>query len=156
MCYSFTCPLRHHDAMVLRESSMLTMLSVLYVNDDPLRPVKCVTDKAYGRTNHLRPLHTSVELPMINPNERALAEEEDARNKGPRTGVEMSFNNIVRKFTHTVYFPNHRILQSGRSNWPYLRCLWDLQVLFFNLFTCAEGMGNPVNGMFGISFCIKS
>jgi hypothetical protein len=31
----------------------------------------------------------------MNPNERALAEEEDARNKGPRTGVEMSFNNIV-------------------------------------------------------------
>jgi hypothetical protein len=60
MCYSFTCPLRRHDAMVLRESSMLTMLSVMYVNDDPLRPVKCVTDKAYGRTNHLRPLHTSV------------------------------------------------------------------------------------------------
>jgi hypothetical protein len=56
---------------------MLTMLSVLYVNDDPLRPVKCVTDKAYGRTNHLRPLHTSVELRMMNPNERALAEEED-------------------------------------------------------------------------------
>ena len=88
---------------------------------------------------------------MMSPNERALAEEEDACYKGPRIGVEMSFNNIVRKFTHTDYFPNHCILQSGRSNWPYLRCLWDLQVLFFNLFTCAEGMGNPVNGMFGIS-----
>jgi hypothetical protein len=151
MCYSFTCPLRRHDAMVLRESSMLTMLSVLYVNNDPLRPVRCVTDKAYGRTNHLRPLHTSVELRMMMPHERGLAEEEDARNRGPRTAVEMSFNNIVRKFTHTDYFPTHRILQSGRSNWPYLRCLWDLQVLFYNLFTCAEGMGNPVNGMFGVS-----
>jgi hypothetical protein len=29
--------------------------------------------------------------------------------------------------------------------------LWDLQVLFFNLFTCAERIENPVNGMFGIS-----
>jgi len=151
MCYSFTCPLRRHDAMVLHESSMLTMLSVLYVDNDPLRPVKCVTDKAYGRTRHLRPLHTSLELRLMNPNERAEAEEEDARNKGPRNGVEMSFNNIVRKFTHTDYFPKHRILQDGRSNWPYLRTLWDLQVLFFNLFTCAEGIGNPVNGMFGIS-----
>jgi len=137
--------------MVLHESSMLTMLSVLYVDNDPLRPVKCVTDKAYGRTRHLRPLHTSLELRLMNPNERAEAEEEDARNKGPRNGVEMSFNNIVRKFTHTDYFPKHRILQDGRSNWPYLRTLWDLQVLFFNLFTCAEGIGNPVNGMFGIS-----
>jgi len=53
ICYSFTCPLRRHDAMVLQESSMLTMLSVLYVNNDPLRPVKYVTDKAYGRTRHL-------------------------------------------------------------------------------------------------------
>jgi hypothetical protein len=151
LCYSFTCPLRRHDAMVLQESSMLTMLSVLHVNNDPLRPVKCVSDKAYGRTQHLRPIHTTLELRLMAPHERAIAEEEDSRNKGPRNAVEMSFNNIVRKFTHTDYFPNHRILQSGRSNWPYLRQLWDLQVLFFNLFTCAEGMGNPINGMFGIA-----
>jgi hypothetical protein len=63
----------------------------------------------------------------------------------------MSFYNIVQKFTHTDYFPNHRIMQIGRSNWPYLRALWHLQVLFFNLFTCADGIGNPVNAMFGIS-----
>jgi hypothetical protein len=151
ICYSFTCPLRRHDAMVLQESSMLTMLSVLYVNNNPTRPAKCVTDKAYGRTQHLRPLHTSLELRLMNNVDRDAAEAEDARNKGPRNGVEMSFNNIIRKFTHTDYFPNHRILQSGRSNWPYLRQLWDLQVLFFNLFTCAEGMGNPINGMFGIA-----
>ena len=87
----------------------------------------------------------------MNAEERAAAEAEDARNKGPRNGVEMSFNNIVRKFTHTDYFAHHRILQSGRSNWPYLRQLWDLQVLFFNLFTCAEGIGNPINGMFGVA-----
>jgi hypothetical protein len=35
MCYSFTCPLRRHDAMVLQASSMLTMVSVIFVNDDP-------------------------------------------------------------------------------------------------------------------------
>ena len=151
ICYSFTCPLRWHDAMVLQESSMLTMLSVLFINNDPLRPVKCVSDKAYGRTQHLRPLHTSLELRLMGEAERIAAEEEDQRNRGPRMGVEMSFNNIVRKFTHTDYFANHRILQSGRSNWPYLRCLWDLQVLFYNLFTCAEGHGNPVNGLFGIT-----
>jgi len=34
--------------MVLHDLSMLTMLSVLYVDTDPLRPVKCVTDKEYG------------------------------------------------------------------------------------------------------------
>jgi hypothetical protein len=50
MCYSFTCPLRRHDASVLRSSSMMTMLSVLYINNDQARPVKTVTDKAYGRT----------------------------------------------------------------------------------------------------------
>jgi hypothetical protein len=130
ICYSFTCPLRRHDAMVLQESSILTMFSVLYVNIDPLQPVKCVTDKAYGRTNHLCPLHTSLELCLMNPADRATAEEEDSKNKGPRMSVEISFNNIVRKFTHTDYFTTHRILQSGRSNWPYLRCLWDFQVLF--------------------------
>ena len=151
ICYSFTCPLCRHDAMVLQESSMLTMLSVLFINNDPLRPVKCVSDKAYGRTQHLHPLHTSLELRLMGEAERIAAEEEDQRNRGPRMGVEMSFNNIVRKFTHTDYFANHRILQSGRSNWPYLQCLWDLQVLFYNLFTCAEGHGNPVKGLFGIA-----
>ncbi len=47
-CYSFTCPLLWHDASVLYSSSMITMLSVLYVNNHHARPVKTVTDKAYG------------------------------------------------------------------------------------------------------------
>ncbi len=50
ICYSFVCPLRRHDTMVLQQSSMLTMLSVLFVNNDPARPVKMATDKAYGRS----------------------------------------------------------------------------------------------------------
>jgi hypothetical protein len=137
--------------MVLQQSSMLTMLSVLFVNNDPARPVKTVTDKAYGRTRHLRPLHTELELRLMNAPDRVVAEEEDAKNKGPRMAVELSFNNIVRKFTHSDYFPTHRILQQGRSNWPYLRCLWDLQVLFYNLFTCAQGHGNPCNSILGVA-----
>jgi hypothetical protein len=100
ICYSFTCPLQWNDAMVLQESSMLTMLSVLYVNNDPLRPVKCVGDKGYGRTNHLHPLHTSLELNLMNLANCATAEEEDSKNKGPQMSVEISFNNIVKKI-HT-------------------------------------------------------
>jgi hypothetical protein len=29
--------------------------------------------------------------------------------------------------------------------------LWDLKVLFYNLFTFAGGHGNPTNGIFGIA-----
>jgi hypothetical protein len=65
--------------------------------------------------------------------------------------VEVSFNNIVRKFTLSDYFATHQILQQGRSNWPYLRCLWDLQVLFYNLFSCAQGHGNPCNAILGVA-----
>ena len=150
MCYSFVCPLRRHDAMVLHSSSMVNMLSVLFVDGDPARPAKTVTDKAYGRTRHFRPLHTDLELRLLNPADRASAIEEDEKNKGPRMAVEVSFNNIVRKFTHNDYFATHRILQQGRSNWPYLRCLWDLQVLFYNLFSCAQGHGNPCNAILGV------
>jgi hypothetical protein len=57
LCYSFTCPLCWHDASVLHSSSMITMLSVLYINND-----QSVTDKAYGRTRHFRPLHMALEL----------------------------------------------------------------------------------------------
>ncbi len=149
ICYSFTCPFHHHDAMVLQESSMLTMLSVLFVHNDPLRPVKCIIDKAYGHTQHLRPLHTSLELRLMNHADHTAVEKEGAKNKGPQK-AKMSFNNIVRRLTHVDYFATHRILQSGRSNWPYLHCLWDLQVLFYNLFTCT-GHGNPTNGTFGIA-----
>ncbi len=49
-CYSFTCPFHRYDAMILQVSSIPTMLSVLYVNNDPCRPAKCVTDKACGHT----------------------------------------------------------------------------------------------------------
>jgi hypothetical protein len=66
LCYSFTCPLHWHDASVLCSSSMITMLSVLYVNNDPACPVKTVTDKAYGQTRHFRPLHMALELRMMN------------------------------------------------------------------------------------------
>jgi hypothetical protein len=72
ICHLFTCPLRRHDASVLQTSSMLTMLSVLHVNNDPLCPVKCCTDKAYGHTRHLRPLHTDLELRLMNPGEKKL------------------------------------------------------------------------------------
>jgi hypothetical protein len=66
----------------------------------------------------------------MNAADRETAEEDDHRNRGPRMSVEISFNNIIQKFTHADYFAHHQILQSGRSNWPYLHCLWDLQVLF--------------------------
>ena len=36
MCYSIACPMHCHDAMVLQESATPTMLSVLYVNNNPL------------------------------------------------------------------------------------------------------------------------
>jgi hypothetical protein len=62
ICYSFACPLFCHDASVLHSSSMITMLSVIYVNNDVAHPVKTVTDKAYGCTRHFHPLHTSLEL----------------------------------------------------------------------------------------------
>ncbi len=82
-------------------------LGVLFVDGDPARPAKTVTDKAYGRTRHFRPLHTDLELRLLNPADRASAIEEDEKNKGPRMAVEVSFNNIVRKFTHSDYFATH-------------------------------------------------
>jgi len=40
-------------------------------------------------------------------------------------------------------------MQSGRLNWQYLRCLWDLQTFFFHLFT--YGMGSQVTGLLGVT-----
>lgn len=62
--------------------------------------MKCVTDKVYGRTRHLWPLHAALELHLMGPEEQEAVEEDDAWNKGPRNSVEMTFN-MVQKFTHT-------------------------------------------------------
>jgi hypothetical protein len=66
ICYSFTCPFCQHDAMVLQESSMVTMLSVLFINNDLLKPVKSMTDTAYSHMQHIHKLHTSLELRLVN------------------------------------------------------------------------------------------
>jgi len=77
MVYGFVCPIRRHDLAVLQASSMLCMLSLLYVNDDLNHPVKAVTDKAYRRTQHICPLHTKAELNMMNAWEWTAALVED-------------------------------------------------------------------------------
>ena len=128
---------------------MILMLSSVFIGGDLNRPAITVTDKAYGRTNHFKPLHTDAELRMMVREERADAVEFDRKHKKPRMAVEYSFNQQVTKFPHTDDYRRHKITQSGRSNWQYLRCLWDLQTFFFNLFTCA--MGSQVTGTLGVT-----
>jgi hypothetical protein len=60
--HSFTCPIWNHNATVLLRYAMIMMLSILYVDGDRNRPVKSVTDKAYGRSENFCPFHTDAEL----------------------------------------------------------------------------------------------
>jgi hypothetical protein len=148
IAHSFTCPIRNHDASVLRSSAMFLMLSNVYIDGDCNCPAKTVTDKAYGRTPHFCPLHTDTELRMMGAANRIVAADFDKRHKKPRLAVENSFNQQTTKFHHSDSFRSYRITQSGRSNWRYLRTMWDLQTLFFNLFTCSAG--SQVTGALGI------
>jgi hypothetical protein len=127
MVYCWTCPLRNHDSVVLRKLGMLLMLSAMYVDDDPERPVKCVTDKAYGRTVHLHPIHTDAELCLMRPQQQAVCIAIDKCNRKPRLSVENSFNNQVTKFKPCDHIRSNKIVRDGKSNWPYLRCLWDMK-----------------------------
>jgi hypothetical protein len=83
MAHSFTCQTCNQDAVVSQNSSMLLILSALYVNGDRNKPAITVTDKTYGRINHFKPLHSVVELLMMAPNERALAVEFNKKHKIP-------------------------------------------------------------------------
>jgi hypothetical protein len=67
--------------------------------------------------------------------------------KKPRPSVKDSFNRQVTKFPHTES-KRQRIAQGGRYIWNYIRSLWDLQTLFFNLFTCSAG--SQVTGALGV------
>jgi hypothetical protein len=127
MAHSFTCPIHNHDALVLHHSSMIQMLSAVYIAGDLNHAAVTVTDKAYGRTNHFKPLHTDTELQMMAPHYREIVMEFDCKSKKPCMAVEYSFNQQITKFLHTDDCRRHRITQSRRLNWQYLRCLWDLQ-----------------------------
>jgi hypothetical protein len=144
MAHSFTCPIRNHDALVLRNSSMILMLSSVFICGDLYQPAITITDKAYGKTNHFKPLHTDADLRMMAREERAAAIEFDKKHKKPCMAVECSFNQQVTKFPHIDDYRRHKITQSDRSNWHYLRCLWDLQTFFFNVYIC--GAGSQVTG----------
>jgi hypothetical protein len=149
MAHSFMCPIQNHDALVLHNSSMIMMLSAVYIGGHLDRPAITVTDKAYGRSNHFKPIHMETKLRMMTQDERELALDFDKKNKKPWMAVEYSFNQQVTKFPHSDDYRRHRITQSGRPNWQYLRCLWDMQTFFFNLYTCTAG--SQVTGMLGVA-----
>ena len=75
MAHSFTYPIKSHDALVLRNFSMIIMLSSVFIGGDLNWPVITVTGKAYGSTNHFKPLHTDAELRMMVREERVAAME---------------------------------------------------------------------------------
>jgi hypothetical protein len=62
MAHSFTCQICYQDALAFKKSSMILILSALYVNGDWNRPAIIITDKTYGKTNHCKPPHTAAEL----------------------------------------------------------------------------------------------
>ncbi len=93
MVHSFTCPIQNHDTMVLWSSAMIMMLSILYVDGDRNRPMKSVTNKAYGRSDNFHSFHTDAELWMMNAHARAVVEALDKSNKKAWLAVEGSFNN---------------------------------------------------------------
>ncbi len=93
MAHSFTCLIRNHDALVLRNSSMILMLTAVFINGDLNAPAITVTDKAYARDAlHFRPLYTDVELNLMGANDREQAEDFNRRHSRARAAVEYSFN----------------------------------------------------------------
>jgi hypothetical protein len=124
MAHSFTCPIQNHDALVSRNSSMILMLSNVFISVDLNRPTVTVTDKAYRNSDHFKAIHTDAELQMMNHVERELALQFDKKHKKPCMAVEYSFNQQVTKFQHSDDYCRHKIMQSGSSNWNYLHYLW--------------------------------
>ena len=83
------------------------------------------------------------------PADRVVQTEFDRRHQKARLAVEDLFNQQVMKFRLSDHFQSHKITVNSRSNWNTLRCLWDLQSLFFNLFTCLSG--SQVTGVLGVA-----
>ena len=101
---SFVALIRNHDAKVIMSSNMFTMVNTLYVDGQPNRPVKCVTDKAYLRNEYFRPAFTNTELCAMPPLERDQAKVILKQNNKKRIVVEFIFNNILTKYNHFDWF----------------------------------------------------
>jgi len=67
---------------------------------------------------------------MLGAADRIVAVEFDKKHKKPRLTIENSFNQQTTKFRHCDSFRSHKMTHGGRSNWEYLRTLWDLQTFF--------------------------
>ena len=147
---SFVAPIRNHDAKVIMSSNMFTMVNTLYVDGQPDRLVKCVTDKTYPRNEHFRPAFTNTELCAMPPLERDQAKMILKQNNKKRIVVEFTFNNILTKYNHFDWFRKFRITQSGKNNWKYLHASWDIAVLMYNLYICADQHGDITTGTLGV------
>ena len=117
---SFVAPIRNHDAKVIMSSNMFRMVNTLYVDGQPDRPAKCVTDKAYLRNENFWPVFTNTELSAMPPLERDQAKMILKQNNKKRIVVKFTFNNILTKYNHFDWFQKFRITQSGKNNWKYL------------------------------------
>ena len=85
------------------------------------------------------------------PIEREAARTICKQNNKRRVCTEFSFNNILSKFNHFDWFRKFRITQSGKTdNWKYLHASWDIAVLMYNLYICAEQHGDITTGTLGI------
>jgi hypothetical protein len=58
------------------------------------------------------------------------------------------YNVAVTKFRHADCFRKHRLFAGGVNNFPNLAALWDMLILFTNLFTCT--MGSQVTSILGV------
>jgi hypothetical protein len=72
------------------------MLSVLFVDGNPARPVKTITDKAYGKTN-ISVLYM-LKLRLMNATDCAFAIEEDQKNKGPQSKLQQNCAEIYSQY----------------------------------------------------------
>jgi hypothetical protein len=74
------------------------VLSSVFLGGDFYQPAKMVTDKAYGRTYNIKPLHTDAELMMMATKDRAAAIEFEKKHRKPQLAVEYSFCQQVTNF----------------------------------------------------------
>ena len=149
--YSYCCSIRNHDAVLLRKSKIDSMLDCMYVNNDPNRPVRVMTDKGYARSEHWNPAFSAAQLAAAayNPTRLLALEENNAANYGPRAAVEHSFAYVFTMFPFFDQKRKFRLFEGGKENYGRLMETYDMAVFFANIKTCLTG-GNIITGKFGV------
>jgi hypothetical protein len=139
MIMAYVTSIRIGDSLTYEQSGLKGQVDIVYINNDPMRPLVAIGDQAYAREEHLCPKHREASLNAMGPAQADHARAVDKANMQYRVEVEQSFNHVCTLWPFIDCVRKHKIFQGGVNNFTNLADTWYAMALITNLLTCLRG-----------------